>query len=114
MGMRKAMTKRSNRGKDAYVRQILEALRREYLPIHPQARIDAYRYNPASIRVRIIDPCFEGRPITQRDDEVRQLLRRNLPEDVRADINLLLLLAPGETKKSPANLEFEDPIPAEL
>jgi len=37
-----------------------------------------------------------------------------LPEDVFAEISLLLLLTSEEAKKSFASMEFNDPIPSEL
>ena len=37
-----------------------------------------------------------------------------LPDDVVAEISLLLLLTPKEARKSMANVEFDDPIPSEL
>ena len=49
------MANRNHRN-DPYVRQILELLKQDYGMRHPKAKIDAYRVNPAAIRVRIIDP----------------------------------------------------------
>ena len=73
---------------------------------------DAYRYNSASIRVRVIDPRFEGKSAEQRDDMVEPLLEQ-LPRDIQADIMNLILLAPNEIANSLtkmlANAEFEDP-----
>jgi hypothetical protein len=37
-----------------------------------------------------------------------------LPDEIQSDLSSLILLAPEETKKSFANLEFEDPIPSQL
>lgn len=75
-------------------------------------KTDAYRYNSASIRVRIIDPRFEGKSTESRDAMVEPLLEK-LPEDTQADIMNLITLAPSETahsvKKQLANEEFEDP-----
>ena len=98
---------------DRYVRQILETLRREYGAAHSKAKIEAYRYNPASIRIRIIDPDFKGMDRVQRDDLVSAILD-TLPEDVRAEITVLLLLTPQERKTSPMSQEFENPAPALL
>jgi hypothetical protein len=41
-------------------------------------------------------------------------LIRQLPEDIQADITILLLLAPEEAGKSLMNLEFENPTPSRL
>jgi len=102
--------KRQNAKSDAYVKQILDALEQRYKPDHPKAKIDAYRYNPASIRIRIIDPDFDGLDLVERDERVWPLLRR-LPEEVRADVSMLLLLTPKENKRSFGSWEFDDPTP---
>lgn len=99
---------------DSHVRQIKKLLLREYRSAHPEAKVDVYRYNPGSIRVRIIDPHFAGTVRAERDDAVRKMLKKHLNEDVREEINLLLLLAPEETRTSLMNLEFEDPTPSGL
>ena len=78
---------------------------------------DAYRYNSASIRVRVIDPHFQGKSAQDRDAMVEPLLDQ-LPEPIQADIMNLLTLYPGETDTSVRarllNLEFEDPRPSML
>jgi hypothetical protein len=98
---------------DKPVKQLLDALRSDYLPSHPEARIDAYRYNAASIRIRVIDPGFSGKTMAEREDELWAILDR-LPQETRADIHVLLLLSPQETETSLINLEFEDPTPTRL
>jgi hypothetical protein len=103
-----------NRKVDPYVRRILEALQREYQPAHPKARIDVYRYNSASIRIRVIDPEFRGKSLTTRDDGLWEVFNKHLPEDTLAEIGLLLLLTPEETKRSMMNQEFENPTPSRL
>lgn len=91
--------------------QVEDLLRKEF------PKTDAYRYNSASIRVRVIDPRFEGKSHAERDAMVEPLLKQ-LPEEIQADIMNLLTLAPSERKKlsrkSLANLEFEDPSPSML
>ncbi|HEV7222059.1 MAG TPA: hypothetical protein VGN42_05115 [Pirellulales bacterium] len=78
---------------------------------------DAYRYNSASIRVRVIDPRFSGKSRDERDGMVEPLLK-TLPEATQADIINLLTLAPEETTGSlrtmSANEEFESPTPSSL
>lgn len=92
-------------------RMVEKTLRKEF----PGA--DAYRYNSASIRVRIVDPRFEGKSTEQRDRMVEPFLEK-LPESTQADIMNLLTLYPEETAKSSkaefANSEFEDPSPSML
>lgn len=59
-------------------------------------RAEAYRYNSASIRVRVIDSRFEGMPDEQRDALVEAVLDKIPEERTRGDILLLLTLAPSE------------------
>jgi hypothetical protein len=72
--------------------------------------VDAYRYNSASIRVRVIDERFRGLTFEQRDDLVEPVLDELAP-DTQAEIMTLVLLAPGEDSPSAQimNLEFEHP-----
>ena len=78
---------------------------------------DAYRFNSASIRVRVIDERFEGKSIDEREEMVMPILDE-LPKKTRDDILLLLTLAPSEQKEFNAqslmNLEFEQPLPSRL
>ena len=80
-------------------------------------KANAYRQNSASIRVRVIDPRFEGMSADRREDQVMEVLDE-LPEKTRADILMLLILAPSELATlSPmalSNLEFEQPLPSRL
>ncbi len=83
-------------------------------------QVDAYRYNSASIRVRVIDPRFEGQSPEDRDKMVEPHLDR-LPERTRADIMNLFTFAPSELEETPKtfkefilNTEFNDPSPSML
>lgn len=97
---------------DDYIEQIRQALA-TYEAEHPQARIDVYRQNSASIRVRIIDPDFAGSDRADRHDQVWSYLER-LDEWTLNQITILLLLTPAETAESFANFEFEHPTPSRL
>ncbi len=88
-------------------RQIEMELRRHF------PNTEAYRFNSASIRIRIIADCFKEKSNPDREDLVNPLLAK-LPKRIQADITVLLLLAPDETKTSLMNLEFEDPHPSRL
>src|ERR1700722_3241232 len=92
-------------------RQVEDLLRKEF------PKTDAYRYNSASISVRVVDPRFESLSMEERDSMVEPLLKQ-LPEELQADIMNLLTLSPGETakfsRKSLVNEEFEDPSPSML
>lgn len=81
---------------------------------------DSYRYNSASIRVRVIDPRFEGQSREQRDTMVEQHLN-TLPPETQRDIVTLFTFAPSELSRAPAtfrefllNSEFDDPSPSRL
>jgi stress-induced morphogen len=76
-------------------------------------KTEAYQYNSASIRVRIVDNEFRGKNMVEREQIVLPLIRE-LPRNVQDDITILLLLAPDETKSSMMNLEFEQPTPSQL
>jgi hypothetical protein len=94
---------------DAIVDAIKEALAL-YKKDHPKAKIDVYRYNQVSVRVRVIDPDLRGLDRIERDDLVRKYLD-HLDDEVVVDITLLILLTPEEKKTSHANFDFENPIP---
>jgi hypothetical protein len=83
-------------------------------------QVDAYRYNSASIRVRVIDAKFEGLPSEPRDAMVEPHLEQ-LPERTQADIMNLFTFAPSELEESSKtfrqfllNTEFEEPSPSML
>lgn len=97
---------------DPVIQGIIEALR-PYAQDHPKARIDLYRQNSVSVRVRIIDPDFAGQGKPERSRLAWQYLDR-LAEEPLSDISTVLLLTPDETAQSFANLEFEDPVPSKL
>lgn len=80
---------------------------------HPQAQIECYRSNSVSIRVRIIDPKFQGVDRVERHDEVWRWLEK-LPESVQFHLGLLILLTPEEAKTSFSSYEFDNPISVAL
>ena len=91
----------------------------ELLEKHFQ-KADSYRYNSATIRVRVIDPRFEGKSREERDAMVEPDLEK-LPENTQRDIVTLLTFAPSELKATETklrerllNTEFEDPTPSKL
>lgn len=92
--------------------QVLDALG-NYENQHAGAEIEAYRQNPFSVRVRIIDPDFAGIPRAERHETVWSFLA-SLPEEVQSQVSLLILLTPEETARSLANFEFDHPIPSSL
>ncbi len=83
-------------------------------------QVDAYRYNSASIRVRVVDPRFEGVSAEQRDTMISRFLEL-LPDHTQADIMNLFAFAPSELQEAPKsfrtylmNTEFDDPCPSML
>ena len=81
---------------------------------------DSYRYNSASIRVRVIDPRFKGMSREKRDAMVEQC-RDKLPAETQRDIVTLFTFAPSELERTPTtfreymlNTEFDDPSPSQL
>lgn len=92
---------------DPYVEKILATLRDQYGVRHPKAQIEVYRYNSASIRIRIIDPGFAGINWIDREEIINPILDA-LPEDIQAEITVLLLITPKERKSSFMSMEFDD------
>jgi hypothetical protein len=81
---------------------------------------EAYRYNSASIRVRVIDSRFEGMAREKRDAMVEEQIAK-LPLETQRDIVTLYTFAPSELSLSPKNFreymlntEFDDPSPSIL
>ncbi|SRR5579871_5855777 len=100
----------TNKKKDRAVQQILDVLETRYKPQHPKAHIESYRYNPTSIRVRIIDPDFEKKDWIEREEMVWPVLE-SLPKKIQRDIMILLLITPKERKMSFGSMEFDAPTP---
>jgi hypothetical protein len=80
----------------------------DYDEQHPDARIELYRQNSISVRIRVIDPAFVRMEKSDRHEKVWGHLEK-LPEEVQSDISMVVLLTPEEAKMSLANLEFDDP-----
>ena len=73
---------------DGAVQQILDVLA-AYEICHGNAKIEAYRQNSSSIRIRIVNPEFKGLDRVQREERVWAMLER-LPEHTQRQITLLL------------------------
>lgn len=108
------LLKMNTRGRktDPHVRQVLATLREQYGANHPRASIEAYRYNSASIRVRITDPDFAGKDLVDREETIWPIME-TLPDDIRSEITVLLLVTPHE-RKSLMSLEFDAPARSRL
>ena len=113
--MTHVMARRWGKKRTNETRQVEEVLKKAGFD-----QVDAYRYNPASIRIRVIDPRFEELPIEERDAMVEPILEQ-LPERTQADIISLYTFAPSELQQTPKtlrqfllNTEFEEPSPSRL
>lgn len=79
---------------DPAVLTLAAALQR-YNEKHPAAACTIYRYNPAVIRIKIVDPIFRGQSLGARHDYAWGFFE-DVPEDVLAELCVLACLAPGE------------------
>lgn len=98
--------------KDKVIEKIITALKK-FEKENASAQIDIYRQSPVSIRIRIVDPVFDGMSKANRHERVWKFFE-TLPEEIQGDISMLVLLAPGEEKSSFSNMEFDDPVPSGL
>lgn len=98
---------------DSDTEAVEELLREKYASAHPQAQVTVYRYNPVSIRIRVIDPDFHDLSRADREDIVWKILEK-LPEEVVSDISVCLLITPDEKADSLMNFEFDHPSPSIL
>jgi hypothetical protein len=92
----------------------LTSIRNALLPYaseYKKAEIVLYRQNSISIRIRVIDPSFQLTEKSERHSKIWKYLEK-LPKSIQSDISMIVLLTPEETKRSLANLEFDDPSPS--
>ncbi len=109
------MTQTKQKMQDKATALIYKKLRGLFPSLSDDPNDVVYRYNPASIRLRITDPSFAGKSFEQREAVLHPLLR-SLPERIRTDITLILLLTPEECDDASdlMNLEFDDPVGSRL
>jgi hypothetical protein len=95
-------------------RSVEDALRKSF------KQVDSYRYNSASIRVRVIDPVFAGMSRDERERRVEEEIAK-LAEDTQRDIVTVFCFTQEELRQTPKtfreftlNTEFEDPSPSML
>src|SRR5207244_2772031 len=97
------------RGKrDPYLEQFAAVLEK-FVADFPQADVTIRRTNPASIRVRVIDPGFQRMSETRRDSRVWKYLKQ-IPEDILSHVSMVLAFTPEEAVTSPLNYDFEHPV----
>jgi hypothetical protein len=91
----------------------IERIIDERYPNCPKEVPRAYRYNSASLRIRVVDERFKGLNRSQREKIVMPLIR-TLPEETQQDVMVLLILAPDELNDSLMNREYEHPSGSDL
>ena len=91
---------------DAQLDAYMAALQ-PYAADHPLAQVDLYRVDEYSIRVRIIDPDFEGTLRSWRHDLVCTYLEK-LHESATGYLSALILLAPSEREWSLSSIQFDE------
>jgi hypothetical protein len=94
------------RGKlDDDLKELRKALA-AYQAQHPAAQIVLARRNVASIDIRIIDADFDKMSRADRHDFVWAFFE-GLEDHLQSQVDVLLLLAPGEASNSFASLAFD-------
>ena len=58
---------------DEVLKQIVQALKK-YNAAHPRAKIEAYRWNSVSVRIRVISSEFKGTRRADREDDLWPIL----------------------------------------
>lgn len=81
---------------------------------HPTAKVDVYRWNSVSVRVRIVDPAFSEFSKAERSRLIWRKYLIGLSDEAQSDISSMTLLTPEEAPRSIANLEFDDPSVSEI
>src|SRR5436309_3479803 len=93
---------------DPYVNAVKAALK-EYVAEHPGAVAEVYRYNSASIRVRVTDERFAGTRFARRHDDLWDYISDRVPEDVMSEISFLIPVTPAEKDRDMSSFEFDHP-----
>lgn len=100
--------------KTAETKKVEKILREQIRDFPPEYPPEAYRYNSACIRVRVVSPLFQDMDLSERAKLVYPILKKGLPEETWWDITMVLLFSPDEMEDSIANREFESPTPSSL
>jgi hypothetical protein len=68
-----------------------------------------YRYNAASVRIRVVSQKFEGKNEEERERLVMEALR-GVPKDIQDDITMILMYTPDDAENTEYMMrEFDDP-----
>ena len=109
------MTMQVVRGRaDAVIERIESALS-AFQAAYPRAKIELYRQNSVSVRVRIVNESFRGLSRSQREDLVWEHLNA-LDGGAQNEISMLILVTPDELDDPFAfsSHEFDSPFPSRL
>jgi len=110
MSKLKSSRRKSVKRQDRTTFRIHQALKAAFpdLPDEPEKVV--YRYNPVSIRVRVVTSKFVGKTEAERDAMVGAAFEP-LPPDETEDISFQLMLTPRESKQSARIMyrEFDEP-----
>lgn len=109
------MTMQVVRGRTDAVIESIESALNAFQITHPQARIELYRQNSVSVRVRIVEESFRGLSRSQREDTVWEHLNA-LEREAQNEISMLILVTPDELDDPFAfsSHDFDAPCPSRL
>lgn len=93
---------------DDYVDK-LKSILDEYEQAYPGLKAEVYRYNPASIRIRVVGDLYAGMPKSSRHDHAYDFISQRSESDLLDEISMLLLLPESEKKNNFTSHEFDDP-----
>lgn len=93
---------------DDYVDK-LKSILDEYERAFPGLKAEIYRYNPASIRIRVVGDLYQGMPKSRRHDHAYDFISQRAESDLMDEISMLLLLPASEMKNNFTSHEFDDP-----
>lgn len=107
--MPRATKARNKKIQDETTAQIFAALKTAFPDLPDDPNQVVYRYNPVSVRVRVISPRFTGKSMAEREEMVNEALD-SVPGEITEDITLQLMLTPREAKRPDGMFrEFDDP-----
>jgi len=106
--IRKANRQDPLKQRNTETRAVVSLLKKAF----PHAKVDAYRYSPVSIRLRVIDSRFRKMKGFDRIDVVSDVLE-SLPKVTRSHIMDIVPITPDEHRDKVWSLDydFDHPLP---
>jgi len=102
-------TRLISKKQDSQTKLLYAALADAFPDLSREPAAVVYRYNPVSIRVRVITDSFQDKSFAERDRMIKRALRA-IPEEVFNDISLIIAMTPEESEEPDLmNIEFESP-----